>query len=237
MDIVELLDRLEELRVTRALRDRINPFEEFTDEEFKNRYTRLYKETALSLVNLIADELQLSTTKNKFVPPFLQIAIAMRFYAKGNFQITDGDLIGVSQPTVCRTIHRVSREIAKNKKHFIKFPLGEEALLVEQTFQFSNGMPGVVGCIDCSHIPIISPGGEDAELYRNRKGYFSLNVQAVCDTKLMFTNIVCRWPGSTHDSRIFDNSAFCSQFRNGLINGILLGDGGYPCRHYLMTLL
>ena len=70
---------------------------------------------------------------------------------------------------------------------------------------------------------------------RNRKGYFSLNVQAVCDTKLMFTNIVCRWPGSTHDSRIFDNSALCSQFRNGLIDGILLGDGGYPCRHYLMT--
>ena len=34
IDIVELLDRLEELRVTRALRDRINPFEEFTDEEF-----------------------------------------------------------------------------------------------------------------------------------------------------------------------------------------------------------
>ena len=69
----------------------------------------------------------------------------------------------------------------------------------------------------------------------NRKGYFSLNVQAVCDTKLMFTNIVCRWPGSTHDSRIFDNSALCSQFRNGLFDGILLEDGGYPCRHYLMT--
>ena len=51
----------------------------------------------------------------------------------------------------------------------------------------------------------------------------------------MFTNIVCRWPGSTHDSRIFDNSALCSQFRNGLIDGILLGDGGYPCCHYLMT--
>ena len=70
---------------------------------------------------------------------------------------------------------------------------------------------------------------------RNRKGYFSLNVQAVCDTKLMFMNIVCWWPGSTHDSRIFDNSALCSQFRNGLIDGILLGDRGYPCCHYLMT--
>ena len=45
MDVVELLDGLEEPRVSRTLRDRINPFEKFTDEEFKNRY-RLYKETA-----------------------------------------------------------------------------------------------------------------------------------------------------------------------------------------------
>ena len=96
-------------------------------------------------------------------------------------------------------------------------------------------MLGVVVCIDCSHIPIISPGDEDAKLYRNRKGYFSLYVQAVRDTKLMFTNIVCLWPGSTHDSHIFDNNALCSQFRNGLIDSILLGDGGYPCCHYLMT--
>ena len=127
------------------------------------------------------------------MPPLLQVAIAMHFYATGNFQIIDGDLIGVSQPTVCRIIHRVSCEIAKNKKHFIKFPLGEEAQLIKQTFRFSNGMSGVVGCIDWSHIPIISPGGKDAELYRNWKGYFSLNVQAVCNTKLMFMNMPMAW--------------------------------------------
>ena len=85
---------LKEPKVTRALRDRINPFEEFTYKEFKNGY-RLFKETALSLVNLIADELQLSKTKNKFVPPLIQVAIAMRFYATGNFQITNRNLIGM----------------------------------------------------------------------------------------------------------------------------------------------
>ena len=89
MDIVELLDRLEEPRVTRALCDRINPFEEFTDEELKN-WCRLYKETALSLVNLIADELQLSTTKNKFVPPLLQVPIAMRFMQQAIFKLLMG---------------------------------------------------------------------------------------------------------------------------------------------------
>lgn len=43
------------------------------------------------------------------------------------------------------------------------------------------------------------------EEFRNRKGYFSLNVQAVCDADLRLMNVVARWPGSAHDA-IFKNS-------------------------------
>ena len=77
--------------------------------------------------------------------------------------------------------------------------------------------------------------GNNAEIFRNRKGFFSINVQALCHPNMLITNIVCRWPGSTHYSRIFDNSVQCSQFENNLIDGLLLGDDGFPCRHYLMT--
>ena len=31
------------------------------------------------------------------------------------------------------------------------------------------GFPGVIGAIDCTHVTIQSPGGDDAELYRNKK--------------------------------------------------------------------
>jgi len=44
-----------------------------------------------------------------------------------------------------------------------------------------SGLPGVIGAIECTHVPIQSPGEDDAEIYRNRKGYFSINVQLVCD--------------------------------------------------------
>lgn len=43
---------------------------------------------------------------------------------------------------------------------------------------------GVVGLIDFTHIPIISPGGDNAELFRNRKGFFPINMQAICDHEL-----------------------------------------------------
>ena len=62
------------------------------------------------------------------------------------------------------------------------------------------GFPGVIGAIDCTHVPITNPGGENGELFRNRKGYCSINVQVVCDDQARITNVVARWPGSTHDS-------------------------------------
>ena len=46
-------------------------------------------------------------------------------------------------------------------------------------------------------LPILKCAGQvdkNYELYRNRKEYFSVNVQAVCSHDLKFTNIVTRWP-------------------------------------------
>nr|XP_050030029.2 putative nuclease HARBI1 [Dermacentor andersoni] len=95
--------------------------------------------------------------------------------------------------------------------------------------------PGVSGCIDCTHVPIRSPGGDDAEVFRCRKGYFSINVQAITGPRLQFFYFDASWPGSAHDSRIFDNSRARVQYEEGNVPGILLGDKGYPCRSYLMT--
>ncbi|XP_014668801.1 PREDICTED: putative nuclease HARBI1 [Priapulus caudatus] len=50
-----------------------------------------------------------------------------------------------------------------------------------------------------------------------------------------FVNIVARWPGSSHDSFVFQNSHIGNTFATGNIDGWLLGDSGYPLRPYLMT--
>lgn len=48
--------------------------------------------------------------------------------------------------------------------------------------------------------------GDDAEVFRNRKSYFSLNVQVVANANKEIIDIVARWSGSVHDSTIFQNS-------------------------------
>ncbi|WAQ95414.1 HARB1-like protein, partial [Mya arenaria] len=49
-----------------------------------------------------------------------------------------------------------------------------------------------------------------------------------------FNDVVATWPGSANDAGIFDN---CGLKRHLELNdvGMLLGDSGYPLRHYLMT--
>ena len=54
----------------------------------------------------------------------------------------------------------------------------------------------------------------------------------------LFTNIVVRWPGSTHDSHVFRTSNICNYIQenhHSLNDGILLGDSGYALRPFMMT--
>lgn len=106
------------------------------------------------------------------------ILLTLRFYASGNFLITVGDYCGVSVSAACRVVKVVSFAIAKLSNKFICMPSSSEELQrTASSFYDIAKFPKVLGTIDCTHIRIQSPGGNEAELFRNRKGYFSFNVQ------------------------------------------------------------
>ena len=184
--------------------------------------------------SLIKNDLQFASTRNNALSTRKQLLLTLRFYATGSFLSVCGDFIGISKPTASRVVEKVSRILAKLSKLFIKFPdnLNENVLHFHQISRF----PRVVGCIDCTHIKIQSPGGNDAEYFRNRKEYFSINVQTVSDHRLRVMDIVARWPGSSHDATIFNNSRLKHRFEEGDFgNCVLLGDSGYPLKKYLLT--
>ena len=56
-------------------------------------------------------------------------------------------------------------------------------------------LPNVVGAIDCTHIEIQKPAATDyPDEYINRKGWHSINVQAICDAEFRFLDVVVKWP-------------------------------------------
>lgn len=165
-----------------------------------------------------------------------QLLVALRFYATGSFQLVVGDTFNISKSTVCKTVHRVTAAIASLREKYVKFPeTVDEQRHTMQAFYSRSKMPGIIGAIDCTHIAIQSPGSDNAEIYRNRKGFFSINVQLVCEPTGYITDVVARWPGSVHDSTIFDHSQLRAMLETQQTHGCLVGDGGYACRHYMLT--
>ena len=144
----------------------------------------------------------------------------------------------MSQATVSRCVKAVCTKLVSRTQICIKFPDIAEQERVKRGFFAIAPLPGVMGCIDCTHICIPCPGGINAELYRNRHNKYSLNGQGVCDANLKFLNIISSWPGSTHDSRIFKMSNLHALLKIDHQEGTyrhLLGDSGYPCLKYLLT--
>ena len=225
------------LRRERLFRDRYDPFDFYDDSEFKKRF-RFTKVTTRYIITLIEMDERITrhTRRNAALPPYQQVLLCLRFYATGSFQITVGDFLNIHQSTVSKIIKHVSIAIAIRRNRFIFMPRNRNEILETQTdFRNIAQFPRVIGAIDCTHIEIANPGGEDSVRYINRKGHHSINTQVVCNARMLITNIVARWPGSVHDSRIFNECALKERLEEGAFPGYILGDPGYACLRYLMT--
>ncbi|CAH1981915.1 unnamed protein product [Acanthoscelides obtectus] len=228
-------NRVKSPRAPRNFRRRVDHFTRWNDEEFRVRF-RLSKETVTMLEQRL-HVLTPKTERNYAVTAMQQILLVLRFCATGCMLQTVGDFTGIHKTTACRIVKRVIGIFASLAAEYIHMPNTQEEIdEVKTKFYTIAKFPRVIGAIDCTHVKIISPGGANAEYFRNRKGYFSINVQVVADPNLLIRNIVARWPGSTHDQTILNNSSIKAQFENNRFgNSVMLGDSGYALKKYLIT--
>jgi hypothetical protein len=222
--------------LAQTFRVRPNNFDKWNDCDFRNRF-RVPKDVVRFIIEEIHDEISSKTDKNHALSPSDMVFITLRYLATGAMGQLIGDSNGVDKATVSRAIPKVINAIARRRAEFINMPDNEQAKnKIKQSFFNISKFPRCVGAVDCTHVKIQSPGGNDAEIYRNRKGYFSFNVQGICDANLKILDLVCRWPGSAHDCNIFKNSRLRHRFENGDFgNDLLVGDGGYGIKPYLIT--
>ena len=98
----------------------------------------------------------------------------------------------------------------------------------KEGFLRKHGLPNIIGVIDCALVEIQAPPMyPHPDAYINKKNYHSINVQAICDSDCVITDVVADWPGIVHDSRILKNSNIYDRLMSGNIPGTLLGDNGY----------
>ncbi|XP_023311763.1 putative nuclease HARBI1 [Anoplophora glabripennis] len=178
-----------------------------------------------------------------------KVLAALRFYASGSYQEITGSnsFVAISQASASRAVNEVTNALNQPEilNNVIRFPRNiEELENIRTRFYESYQFPGIIGCIDCTHVSIVAPPANDEHapehIYVNRKNYHSLNVQLICDNNLKLLNVTSRFPGSTHDAHIWRQSAVSNLmeqlYRRDPTNVFfLLGDSGYPTRPWLLT--
>ncbi|KAJ8914147.1 hypothetical protein NQ315_016225 [Exocentrus adspersus] len=223
----------------------LEPFEDLPDHQFIKIY-RLDKDTATHVIDLLQPYM-VAPRRISDLSIERKVLTTLRFYASGSYQADIGNHLNhaVSQASVSRCIQQVTD--AFNTPNIfndnIHLPRNvDELVRVRNKFYEKYNFPGVAGCVDFTHVAISPPVMNDnmypEVVYVNRKGYHSINVQLICDADLKIMNIA-RFPGSTNDCFIWNNSNAFEYIRNvhrgGHTSFYFLGDSGYALRPWMMT--
>jgi len=112
-------------------------------------------------------------------PSRVRLLVFLAYVATGsNYRVLES-LFGLGVSNICKCVHDVSKKmIIHMSKQYIRLPTPLEAIQSMNAWNSQTGIPGIAGCIDGTHIVIEKPC-KNGEVYFNRKGYYSLNVQGL----------------------------------------------------------
>ena len=148
----------------------------------------------------ICDQLRPSIQKNNTrmrpaIPVEMRVGITLWKLATNADFRTVGQLFGVARNTCHSIFHETVESInAILGPRFISQPTEARYREIINGFETKFGFPQVVGAIDGTHIPIISPEDYPVDYY-NRKGFHSVVLQGIVDHDYRFWNINCGYPG------------------------------------------
>ena len=128
----------------------------------------------------------------------------------------------------------------------IEFPFDDDRKLkkiADDFLQATSNHPALYGCVgalDGYAIKIRRPSLHEVANpldYVNRKGFFALNMQAICDSRCLFSYISIETPGSTHDASAFALSSFSERWgaHCGSKPWYIAADAAYPVSENLVT--
>lgn len=154
------------------------------------------------------------------IPIETKVLCFLHHLRSGSFQYSLGASVGISQPSVSRIINDCLNYTIRKAGRVINFPSTVEAInQVKQSFFFYNQFPNILGVVDGTQIEIKAPH-ENESIFVCRKQFHSINTQVITGPDLTILDIVAKWPGSTHDSFIYNHCG-----AKGRIEGGEFGDG------------
>ena len=211
---------------------------------------RVSKTSFEELVNILRPYLEKQVTRmRKPISTECQITFFSYYVSDEARYRKTANVFDISGGSVSLIIRKVSKTIVEFLgKDYMKLPEAvAEVENLTQKFLEHHGFPQCMGAIDGTHIPLCQPSQNYADDI-NRKGFTSINVQALSDYRYCFLDVVVKWPGSLHDSIIFLQSDLNQKLRNKFVPSCekqivedemkvpicILGDPAHPLLPFLM---
>jgi len=218
-------------------------FNHFNEKEFSRRY-RMSKKCFILLLDhvkplLLRNRKSRVRTFSHWMPPEVKLAITLRYLAGGQLlDIADnfGYKISTAYQAKESTISAILELGSSGTVGLIEFEHSNEEWLSEKAALYRGARATnpladrCVAAVDGLAIEIQRPGKEYAPAqYANRKGFYAISCQGVCDAQRRFVAFDCNSPGSTHDSMAFGKTNLFRHLASGLVGHYwVAGDAAYP---------
>ncbi|CAD6231123.1 unnamed protein product [Miscanthus lutarioriparius] len=227
---------------SRAWWDRCNSAD-YPEEEFRRAF-RMGRET----FDMICDALGSSVAKEDTmlraaIPVRQRVAVCIWRLATGEplRLVSKRFGLGIS------TCHKLVLEVCAAIKsvlmpRFLQWPDESAAARFKETFERSSGVPGVIGAMYTTHIPIIAPKISVAAYFnrrhteRNQKTSYSITLQGVVGPDGAFTDVCIGWPGSMPDDQVLEKSMLHQRAAAGMMHeSWLVGGASYPLMDWVLV--
>ncbi|KAL5227510.1 hypothetical protein ABZP36_015775 [Zizania latifolia] len=227
---------------SKAWWDRCNSAD-YPEEEFRRAF-RMGRET----FGMICDALESAVAKEDTmlraaIPVRQRVAVCIWRLATGEplRLVSKRFGLGIS------TCHKLVLEVCAAIKsvlmpRFLQWPDEAAAAGYKDSFQRTCGVPGVIGAMYTTHIPIIAPKISVAAYFnrrhteRNQKTSYSITLQGVVAPNGAFTDVCIGWPGSMPDDQVLEKSMLHQRAAAGMMHDAwLVGGASYPLMDWVLV--
>ena len=165
-----------------------------------------------------------------------RVALSLNRLCSGNSLCGCVETYGIHESTASIIVREFCTAIDKHLKSLVIEKQSASTLRrMAAEFEALKGIPYVTGAVDGSHISIIAPP-IDPTSYYCRKGYYSVLLQGIVDSKCQFWDYDFGWAGCCHDWTLFQNSDIGKRIkRSELLPYKLIGDATYPIRPWFYS--
>ena len=151
----------------------------FSDGQFRESF-RMSRTSFYTLHELLRPYIEKKATQfREPIPSERRLAIFLYHISQGATFLVISNQFACGKSSVSGIVTDITEAILNHlTSRYIRFSTTEEAMRSIEFWRAKTGIPGVVACLDGTHIPIIRPS-RSGTAYSNRKSFYSINVQGI----------------------------------------------------------